>query len=90
MRRAKSFTLLEEPSNGRPQLTDSAPAGTAGTADITDCRRCDRRRPAEGETFKPYVPDESRMPEFTIQAVVVGTAGAHLSASSLYLVLRSA
>jgi putative OPT family oligopeptide transporter len=39
--------------------------------------------------FKPYVPDEAHMKEFTWQAVVTGTAlGLIFSASSLYLVLK--
>jgi len=39
--------------------------------------------------FKPYVPDETRMPEFTLSAVFYGTAlGLIFSASSLYLVLK--
>src|SRR5262245_38751405 len=67
-----------------PNITDTAPAGAAGITDAAAAAPA-----AEGETFKPYVPDESRMPEFTIQAVVVGTClGLIFSASSLYLVLK--
>ncbi len=40
-------------------------------------------------SFKPYVPADVHMPEFTLSAVVVGTAlGLIFSASSLYLVLK--
>ncbi len=39
--------------------------------------------------FKPYIPDESNQPEFTLQAVVTGTClGLIFAASSLYLVLK--
>lgn len=39
--------------------------------------------------FKPYVPDDERMPEFTFSAVVLGTSlGLIFAASSLYLVLK--
>jgi putative OPT family oligopeptide transporter len=40
-------------------------------------------------TFKPYVPDDVKMPEFTWSAVLLGTSlGLIFSASSLYLVLK--
>ncbi len=39
--------------------------------------------------FKPYVPDDARMPEFTWSALVLGTSlGLVFAASSLYLVLK--
>jgi putative OPT family oligopeptide transporter len=39
--------------------------------------------------FKPYVPDDERMPEFTISALLLGTSlGLIFAASSLYLVLK--
>src|SRR5437762_8464925 len=39
--------------------------------------------------FKPYIPDEARIPEFTWPAVVVGAIlGIVFGASSLYLVLK--
>jgi putative OPT family oligopeptide transporter len=39
--------------------------------------------------FKPYIPDNANMREFTFQAVVLGTAlGLIFAASSLYLVLK--
>jgi putative OPT family oligopeptide transporter len=39
--------------------------------------------------FKPYVPPEVKMPEFTISSVVLGTSlGLIFAASSLYLVLK--
>jgi putative OPT family oligopeptide transporter len=39
--------------------------------------------------FKPYVPADVKMPEFTISAVVLGTSlGLIFAASSLYLVLK--
>src|SRR5437660_10530576 len=42
-----------------------------------------------GETFKPYVPAEEHMPEFTWPAVFLGTSlGLIFAASSLYLVLK--
>jgi putative OPT family oligopeptide transporter len=48
--------------------------------------------PAEAEAttgFKPYVPDKVVMPEFTLSAVLLGSAlGLIFAASSLYLVLK--
>ncbi|RUL89053.1 OPT family oligopeptide transporter [Tautonia sociabilis] len=42
-----------------------------------------------GDGVRPYVPDEARMPELTISAVLLGTVlGIIFGASSLYLVLR--
>src|ERR1700730_16550444 len=42
-----------------------------------------------GPAHKPYVSDETRMPEFTVSAVVLGTSlGLVFAASSLYLVLK--
>jgi putative OPT family oligopeptide transporter len=39
--------------------------------------------------FQPYVPDDKRMPEFTLSAVVLGSIlGIIFAASSLYLVLK--
>lgn len=39
--------------------------------------------------FKPYVPAETKMPEFTLSAVLLGTSlGLIFAASSLYLVLK--
>ncbi len=44
---------------------------------------------AAADGHKPYVPDNSVMPEFTIPAVVIGTClGLIFAASSLYLVLK--
>jgi OPT family oligopeptide transporter len=41
------------------------------------------------ESFRPYVPDEARIPEFTWPAVLLGTVlGILFAASSLYLVLK--
>src|SRR5947208_956250 len=43
----------------------------------------------ETQEFKPYVPPERHMPEFTLSAVLLGTSlGLIFSASSLYLVLK--
>ena len=43
----------------------------------------------ESESFRPYVPDEARIPEFTWPAVLLGTVlGILFGASSLYLVLK--
>src|SRR5579884_976036 len=45
--------------------------------------------PAPEGDHKPYVPDASKQPEFTLQAVLVGAVlGIVFGASSLYLVLR--
>jgi putative OPT family oligopeptide transporter len=45
--------------------------------------------PGKGHEYKPYVPDEARLPEFTWQAVIVGTLlGILFGASSLYLMLK--
>ncbi|MFM7151605.1 MAG: OPT/YSL family transporter, partial [Gemmataceae bacterium] len=42
-----------------------------------------------GDTHKPYIPDDSRLPEFTLGALVTGTClGLIFAASSLYLVLK--
>lgn len=42
-----------------------------------------------GTGFRPYVPDDTNLPEFTVQAVVTGTClGLIFAASSLYLVLK--
>src|ERR1051326_3534165 len=39
--------------------------------------------------FKPYVPADEHMPEFTLSAVLLGTSlGLIFAASSLYLVLK--
>src|SRR5688500_7710458 len=39
--------------------------------------------------FKPYVPDEARLPELTVRAVVLGSVlGLVFGASSVYLALR--
>lgn len=41
------------------------------------------------EAFEPYIPNETRIPEFTVLPLVVGTVlGAVFGASSLYLVLK--
>ena len=41
------------------------------------------------ESYKPFVPEDTTMPEFTWQAVIAGTLlGLVFSASSLYLVLK--
>jgi putative OPT family oligopeptide transporter len=47
-------------------------------------------RPAPAATtFKPFVPDEARLPELTIRAVVLGSVlGVVFGASSVYLALR--
>ena len=43
---------------------------------------------ASGE-HQPYIPDEAKLPELTLRAVVVGTLlGMVFGASSLYLVLK--
>jgi putative OPT family oligopeptide transporter len=45
--------------------------------------------PAVPPTFTPYVPDEARLPELTIRAVVLGSVlGVVFGASSVYLALR--
>src|SRR5437763_11667703 len=45
--------------------------------------------PAEPELHKPYVPDKVVIPEFTLQAVVLGAVlGIIFGASSLYLLLK--
>jgi putative OPT family oligopeptide transporter len=45
--------------------------------------------PAVPPTFTPYVPDEARLPELTIRAVVLGSLlGVIFGASSVYLALR--
>ena len=42
----------------------------------------------EKPAFQPYIAPETRMPEFTLRAVVLGTIlGMVFGASSLYLVL---
>ncbi len=41
------------------------------------------------EAFEPYIPNEARIPEFTVLPLVIGTVlGAIFGASSLYLVLK--
>src|SRR2546427_1963436 len=47
-------------------------------------------RPAPAATaFKPFVPDEARLPELTIRAVLLGSLlGIVFGASSVYLALR--
>ena len=38
------------------------------------------------ENFKPYVPDEQKMPEFTVKAVVLGALfGILFGSSTVYL-----
>jgi putative OPT family oligopeptide transporter len=49
----------------------------------------DRPAPAAAPLFKPFVPDEARLPELTIRAVVLGAIlGVIFGASSVYLALR--
>ena len=46
-------------------------------------------RPADEPEFKPYVPDEANIPEFTWLPIVTGTLlGIVFGASSIYLVLK--
>lgn len=48
------------------------------------------RRMAPGAAFKPYVPDEARLPELTPRALVVGSLlGVVFGASSVYLALHA-
>jgi putative OPT family oligopeptide transporter len=45
--------------------------------------------PAAAATFTPYVPEEARLPELTVRAVVLGSIlGVVFGASSVYLALR--
>ncbi|MBL9122966.1 MAG: oligopeptide transporter, OPT family, partial [Planctomycetaceae bacterium] len=47
------------------------------------------RPAAGGDDYRPYIPDEQVIPEFTWQAVIVGSLlGIVFGASSLYLVLK--
>jgi len=49
----------------------------------------DRPAPATPPPFKPFVPDEERLPELTVRAVVLGAIlGVIFGASSVYLALR--
>ena len=52
--------------------------------------RAVRIEPAAQDTaFAPYIPDESRLREFTPRALILGTfLGMVFGASSLYLVLK--
>ncbi|MGH9843019.1 MAG: OPT/YSL family transporter, partial [Blastocatellia bacterium] len=45
---------------------------------------------AAEKTFKPYIPDEQVMPEFTIKAIVLGAIfGVIFGASTVYLALKA-
>jgi putative OPT family oligopeptide transporter len=49
----------------------------------------DRPAPAAAPPFKPFVPDEERLPELTVRAVALGALlGVVFGASSVYLALR--
>src|SRR5688572_19816940 len=49
----------------------------------------ERPAPAPARDFKPFVPDEARLPELTVRAVVLGSLlGIVFGASSVYLALR--
>jgi putative OPT family oligopeptide transporter len=49
----------------------------------------DRPPPAGPAEFKPFVPDEARLPELTVRAVLLGSVlGIVFGASSVYLALR--
>jgi putative OPT family oligopeptide transporter len=49
----------------------------------------DRPAPAAAPPFKPFVPDEARLPELTLRALVLGSIlGLLFGASSVYLGLR--
>src|SRR5262249_22855426 len=73
--------------SGPPIMADptsmTTPSGVTATAPKGD------GKPGSPEGFEPYVPDERVMPEFTWQAVIVGTLlGIVFGASSLYLLLK--
>ncbi len=76
---------MVEPSGIQKETPPSVP----GPASITSASA---QAVGQGEgpgEHKPYVPDHVEMPEFTVQAVVVGALlGILFGASSLYLVLR--
>ena len=77
--------MMAEPT-GFSEAT-SAPPPT-GVVPYPDARTSDAN--GDGDGHKPYVPAaETRMPEFTWRAVIVGSAlGILFGASSLYLVLK--
>ena len=75
---------MAEPT-GFSEMTSGAPTG-AGVVAFPDAVAA----AADGDGHKPYVPAaETKMPEFTWRAVLVGSAlGILFGASSLYLVLK--